>query len=195
MNHDRIKFALATLEAAARGQGANRYDHAAALIDANITERGDDLTPLAIAWCDGIPTPYRTLIHYQDAADPSGFDMSEVFKRALWSFKAKHEVTDRNALRLAAIPTAYLAPAGGEECARGHLTTEVRSLLAFLTEEIHGRFPAVSVPENAIQLLTVHHLLNDDIHGFLQAVFNAKSARRRRLTRAEKIAASEAAGR
>ena len=66
------------------------------------------------------------------------------------------------------------------------------SLLGFLTEEINRGFTALPVPENALQFLTVHHILNDDIHGFCQAIFNTKSPRRRRLTRAEKIAASKA---
>ena len=139
MNQDRITFALKSLAAAARGQGDARYDHADALIDANVTERGDALTPLAIAWCDGIPAPYRTLIHYQDAADPTGFDMSEVFRRALHAFSAKHE-QDRNAERLAAIPSSYLPPEGGEECGRGRLTAEIRGLL----ESFFGRPTSVA---------------------------------------------------
>lgn len=87
MAPDRIIFALQSLRAAASGQGLGQYDHRLALMDANITERGDDLTPLAMAWCSGLPPECQTIGHYMDRATPTGLDMMQVYDRALAAYQ------------------------------------------------------------------------------------------------------------
>lgn len=82
MKPDRVYFALGSLAAAARGMADSPYDHSMALSSANVTERGDDLTPLAMAWAAALPDPHRTLIDYEQAEKPTGNDMAEVFERA-----------------------------------------------------------------------------------------------------------------
>lgn len=82
MHYDRIKFALIALRAAAQHQGDQPYDHKAALWEANVHERGDDLTPLAAAWARAIPGGHRTLVDYESAEKPTGRDMAFVYEKA-----------------------------------------------------------------------------------------------------------------
>ncbi|QXN70990.1 hypothetical protein RCDORMIO_3 [Rhodobacter phage RcDormio] len=70
------------------------------------------------------------------------------------------------------------------------------ALFDHLRDQIGKQFPNPPIPDAAILHVTPQILLNDDLAEIWAASWRTpKSTRRRRLTRAEKIAASKAAGR
>lgn len=93
MNDQELMEKVKNLRDAAKAQGDKPYDHSGALDAAGIKEKGDALTPVAMAWVAALPKPYRILIDYENKENPTGADMGKVLDRAVELLEEKQAAT------------------------------------------------------------------------------------------------------